>query len=351
MSDADRGTYAPLPEEPTYDVDDQQEAYGRGPFLLVVAMIVLIAFLGVVYVAYQQGVRQGQQMNPPLIVAEPGPVRMEPEDPGGFEEPYQDTFVLNGEETEGVIETVLPPPEEPLERPVLAEEMETALLTETPDPAPEVAEVLDIQGPPSLTELAEAVVEEPLIAEEPEIVVPLPDEELDIAAVTEIVIPDVALPEVLEPAEPALPVETAVIETPVVEVPEPAPDPIADLMATGSTPTVIDEPVPAPRAEPDVAMVMPPSDPASTGISATSGSFVIQVASVPSQQQAQSKQSEVQTQHEAVLIGLGFDIQEALVSGGTYYRLRIGPFDTRPQAVDLCETLKARGQDCYVTTP
>ncbi len=163
MSDADRGTYAPLPEEPTYDVDDQQEAYGRGPFLLVVAMIVLVAFLGVVYVAYQQGVRQGQQMNPPLIVAEPGPVRMEPADPGGFEEPYQDTFVLNGEDTEGLVETLLPPPEEPIERPVLAEEIETAQLSDTPEPE---LEVLDIQEAPSLTELAEAVVEESLVTDD-----------------------------------------------------------------------------------------------------------------------------------------------------------------------------------------
>ncbi len=66
----------------------------------------------------------------------------------------------------------------------------------------------------------------------------------------------------------------------------------------------------------------------------------------------QSKQNDVQDSHEAILIGLAFDIQEAVVPDrGTFYRVRIGPFDTRPQAVDLCETLKARGQDCYVTIP
>jgi cell division protein FtsN len=298
MSDTDRETYPPLPNEPTSDVDDQQEAYGRrGPFLLVVAMIVLVAFLGVVYVAYQQGIRQGQQMSPPLIVAEPGLVKVEPADPGGFEEPYQDTFVLNGEDTESLLETLLPPPEEPLERPASAEEMEATLVTDPPEAAEPESEILNIQSPPSLEELFEAVVEESAT----------PDE------------PDAGAGYFELPPEP--------------EGPAPTSEPGIDTVATGSTPPL-------------------PSQSASSGISAAAGSFVVQVAAVSSQARAQSKQNDVQDSHEAILIGLAFDIQEAVVPDrGTFYRVRIGPFDTRPQAVDLCETLKARGQDCYVTIP
>ncbi len=175
---------------------------------------------------------------------------------------------------------------------------------------------------------------------------PLPEEDLAATSIAEAVIP--------EPIAPSPP--EVLPETPVVEIPEPEPDPIVDTMATGSTPQapVVPEPAPveAPPSEPEVAMALPPSQPESVGLSATSGSFVVQVASVPSQQQAQTKQDDVQSSYEAILIGLGFDIQEAAVAGkGTFYRVRIGPFDTRPQAVDLCETLKARGQDCYVTTP
>lgn len=290
MSDSDRGGYAPLSDDPTYDAADRQEARGRGPFLIFVAMVVLAAFLGIVYVAYQQGVRQGQQMNPPLIVAEPGPVRVEPEDPGGFEEPYQDMFVLNGEETEGVVETLLPPPEEPMERPVSAEEIEAAEAV-----MPE-SEILEIPAAPGREEVAADAVEAPAAA------APAPE-------------PD-----------------TAAAETPSATAPvAPAP--------------------PAALSGEDDAVALPPA-PDSAGIAPASGLFVVQVAAVPGPEQARERQNDIRTSHEAILIGLDFDIQgPVVVDRRTFYRVRIGPFDTRPQAIDLCEALKARGQDCFVTTP
>lgn len=293
MSDSDRGGYAPLSDDPTYDAADRQDARGRGPFLISVAMVVLAAFLGIVYVAYQQGVRQGQQMNPPLIVAEPGPVRVEPEDPGGFEEPYQDMFVLNGngEETEGLVETLLPPPEEPMERPVSAEEIEAAGAV-TPE-----SEILEIPAAPGGGEAAADAVEAP------------------------------------PPAAPAPEPDTAAAETPSVTAPVAMPPPVA---LSGE----------------DDAAALPPPAPDSAGVAPASGLFVVQVAAVPGPEQALERQNDIRTSHEAILIGLDFDIQgPVVVDRRTFYRVRIGPFDTRPQAVDLCEALKARGQDCFVTTP
>ncbi len=292
MSDSDRGEYAPLPDDQTYDAADRQAARGRGPFLIFVAMIVLVAFLGIVYVAYQQGVRQGQQMNPPLILAEPGPMRVEPEDPGGFEEPYQDTFVLNGEGTEGLVETLLPPPEEPVERPVSAEEIKAA---ETVMPE---SEILEIPAAPGREELVADVVEAPEeVATEPD-------------------------------ATPMEPMETPSVTTPLVTAP------------------------PVTLPEEDIVIEPSPPSPASAGILPTAGSFVVQVAAVPDSEQARAKQNDVQADHEAILIGLAFDIQgPVVVNQRTFYRVRIGPFDTRVQAIDLCETLKARGQNCFVTTP
>ncbi len=46
------------------------------------------------------------------------------------------------------------------------------------------------------------------------------------------------------------------------------------------------------------------------------------------------------------------DIQEAdLGERGVWYRLRIGPFDDNGAANDVCNPLKAQGDDCFVAAP
>jgi cell division protein FtsN len=44
------------------------------------------------------------------------------------------------------------------------------------------------------------------------------------------------------------------------------------------------------------------------------------------------------------------NIQEAdLGAKGTYYRVRVGPWASRGEAVQVCERLRAAGGDCIVT--
>ena len=162
MTDTDRGTYAPLPDEPDFEVDEYEDDYGRGPFLLFVAVVVLIAFAGVVYVAYQQGVQQGirQGLNSdlPFVVAEPGPLKVPPEDPGGFEEPFQNTFVLNGE-TESTAETLLPAPEEPIQTPLATMASIPADAEESAEP--DSLEILDIAATREMAQADLSVVTAP----------------------------------------------------------------------------------------------------------------------------------------------------------------------------------------------
>src|SRR5258706_15512840 len=71
--------------EPPYDdalmydtVEEPQGPRGR-PLIVLLGIVVLAAFAGVVWVAYNQGVKEGQRGNPPILSAESGPTRITPE--------------------------------------------------------------------------------------------------------------------------------------------------------------------------------------------------------------------------------------------------------------------------------
>ncbi len=68
--------------------DDLEEEGSRLPLLIVIALLVLAAFGGVVWLAYQRGLENGRAGAPQVIAAENGPVRTAPENPGG-KTPYQ----------------------------------------------------------------------------------------------------------------------------------------------------------------------------------------------------------------------------------------------------------------------
>ena len=68
--------------------DDLDEEGSRLPLLIVIALLVLAAFGGVVWLAYSAGLQRGHEAAPRVIAAEPGAVRTAPENPGGAT-PYQ----------------------------------------------------------------------------------------------------------------------------------------------------------------------------------------------------------------------------------------------------------------------
>ena len=68
--------------------DDEDVEGSRLPLLIVIALLVLAAFGGVVWLAYQRGVQQGHSEVPRVIAAEPGPVKVAPTAPGGTPTPY-----------------------------------------------------------------------------------------------------------------------------------------------------------------------------------------------------------------------------------------------------------------------
>src|SRR6185503_1391171 len=81
-----RGIYQPLAEKvPLYDLADEEidEERSRVPLLIVIALVVLAAFAGVVWLAYNQGVARGRAGASIVIAAPNDPVRIAPQDAGG----------------------------------------------------------------------------------------------------------------------------------------------------------------------------------------------------------------------------------------------------------------------------
>ena len=68
--------------------DDEDVEGSRLPLLIVIALLVLAAFGGVVWLAYQRGVQQGHTEVPRVIAAEPGPAKVPPTSVGGTPTPY-----------------------------------------------------------------------------------------------------------------------------------------------------------------------------------------------------------------------------------------------------------------------
>lgn len=85
------------------------------------AIAVLIAFGAAIWYAYTMGKDAVVDAEVPLIAAPAGPIRTKPEDPGGLQVPNRDKLVyeqlLTGTPAKPEPEQLLPPPEQPVDRP------------------------------------------------------------------------------------------------------------------------------------------------------------------------------------------------------------------------------------------
>jgi cell division septation protein DedD len=122
---------------------------------------------------------------------------------------------------------------------------------------------------------------------------------------------------------------------------EPARPPASVPVRTASIPSA-SNPLPVSAAAPAAAPTPTPS-------AATSGNFVVQLASQKSEADAQASFRALQSKYPSVLAGRQPLIKRAdLGDRGTYFRTQIGPFATADQANDLCGNLKAAGGQCIV---
>jgi len=100
----------------------------------VLTGIVMAVFAGGLWFFYHQGVRQpapGPGGEVPLIRADDKPMKMKPDQPGGMPVPDQNVSVYDPKPGAAPVEKLLPPPEQPMPRPVPREA--------TAQPAPSTA--------------------------------------------------------------------------------------------------------------------------------------------------------------------------------------------------------------------
>ncbi|WP_203292144.1 SPOR domain-containing protein [Maricaulis parjimensis] len=132
------GAYAP-PTDEYSTFDAREEDARRGPLLLTAALAVFILFLGVVWSAYNQGLRESGRDGAPRLVANEEPYRERPADPGGEETPGTELGVydrLTGDAETGDEDVSLrPAPEEPIEESRPALRVETVDADEAAAPA------------------------------------------------------------------------------------------------------------------------------------------------------------------------------------------------------------------------
>jgi cell division protein FtsN len=85
MANMGRSTYEPPDDIHVFDgaEDDDDVEGSRLPLLIVIALFVLAAFAGVVYLAYTQGVARGRSDVPRIIAAQPGPAKVAANDGQG----------------------------------------------------------------------------------------------------------------------------------------------------------------------------------------------------------------------------------------------------------------------------
>ncbi|MBL1234765.1 MAG: SPOR domain-containing protein [Rhodobiaceae bacterium] len=294
--DDDRGgqfAATPADEYHTYDATDEGPRR-RGPLLFLGAIVVIAAFAGVVFLAYQQGMKQGAKSGPPLIQADRTPFKMAPEDPGGQKFPHRDKRIYDkisgAEALDNGIERLLPRSEEPID------------IARVPNRVPETSKNYVETLPPALE---------------------IP------SSVGSLVVGGQQRAVSTSRSQKPVPMPAA---KPRRLVPPSSTDVSKSKTVTASTvpARVVSQPARAPKA-------------------VTSGEYVIQIAAFRDVATANAEFASLRAKHSDLLDGMRPDLQRAdLGDKGIYYRLRMGFFASKEKASQTCAQLKTRGQGCLV---
>ncbi|SMH49058.1 SPOR domain-containing protein [Mesorhizobium australicum] len=384
------------------EIEKEQPKRSRG--LLIAAMLAGVAVIGGIG-AYAFTGGSGGDGAPALVKADPSPIKVKPENPGGAIVPNQDGKVyeqVRGQPAaatsqdklvSGAEEPMAPPPAarpaapaaNSAANPPAAAEQPTAALpgVETPTVKSEerVTPEETAQGSEPSQEVAAIAPKKvrTMIVRPDGTLVPREDppavasgETTGTAMAT---VPTNADPATMAAAQPGAQVPSAVpgARDDVSILP---PDAAADDSAAGlQTPAASDVIVPLPRpsrtaqpaAEEPVrqAAVTPapvraepapqPAAPAAQEASApaatapVAGLWTVQIASQPTREGAQASYEDLARRYGGVLGGKGVNIIQAEVSGkGTMWRVRV-PAASKNDANILCAKLKTAGGSCFVT--
>ena len=120
--------------------------------------------------------------------------------------------------------------------------------------------------------------------------------------------------------------------------------------ATVATDTVAAHPAQAQPKPQQVAAASPAAAQAAPVASASAGgAYGVQIASLPSEVEAQRSQANLRTKFASVIGGHPLEIRKADIAGkGTYYRVRVVA-GSKDEAADLCVRFRAAGGTCLIS--
>jgi hypothetical protein len=359
----------PRPAQP------QRARSARG--LVTAAAILIVVGLGGAAAMYFRSVEQSPAGPPPVIAAQEGPVKIEPapaQSGGSAEETVGEAVynrvagrssdaqenVVEGAEEPREIERIVPPLRPGSDEPEATEEgQDVAMRADAGAPPAAGTPSADEEfGPRRVTTYV--VRPDGTIVATGEATgsggAPSPSGQDMAAAQTEAMEPKPVETVVIDeprtagtPASPAPALESA---PPAEAPPAVEEEPMEEEADTAAEIAALEPLEPEPAAEPaavdELQEAMAPA-PEPTAPTAASG-YVVQISSQASQEAAEATFAGLQRRYPSILSELKANIQRAdLGERGIYYRVRVGPWADRTDAIDVCEALKTAGADCYVT--
>ena len=278
------------------------------------ACLSLLLFIAVISLSYSLGVRDIEKGAVPIIVSDGSAVKVRPENPGGKQFPYQDMTIyqnLRGKNEVGNI-TLTNDPEKPAqyspaEKMALDNAEESQILMaplQNEDIGQDDGATQDVSMPEKLMKPKIEKIEAPKLSE-----TILPKKQ------------DVVVPKaVITPQQPKAD------DTITQIIRENIKDKKTDVVALEVKKT--EAPLPTPKT---------------TG---QAGAF-LQVGAYRSEAEALKAWQKISSSMGGLLGTSSHVIVKADLQGkGTYYRLRVGPYGEKRNAISACEKLKARSQGC-----
>ncbi len=343
----------------------------RGFVLGGLVAVVLLLFVSVVWFAYQDMMPGGDEA-PPVVRAEAGPLKRAPSERGGAPVVNEESVVvqaLNEPDSPVRVERLIPRDEpaprsaadvipdelqaEPTSPETGAEDSLDALLADLAEGPTELREIEPADGGvvgnvkddepiPVVPDVPPVPAAEP-VAAPPASQTPAPADEPASQATAS------------APPAPGAPAVAATATERPATAPSPAAAPATAPTAAPAAPAVAAAP---PRAT-DTAPARPAASPAPrTQVAAAppasgelTSSFRLQLLAVRDRAAAAAAWSDLQRQHPAVLGGMRSRVEQANVSGNTFYRLQAGPFESREAADRACRSLQQGGSDCFIVGP
>lgn len=333
--------------ESASEVAQPKERRGRKALMAASGLIGVLALGGALAFAYKIGgdsdiARTG---GAPLIQADSRPVKVAPDKPGGKEFPHANKKIyerLGGDKSEEVVKI------QPRQEDVAA--AATAAISGSGEPAQAGSSSDGVLGGPrkvkTLTVRPDGTIEAPA-ADSRQKVITAPASNDVVARASDGTIsmkfptaPSGGSAQSVQDATPP-PVAPTIPKPAVVTAPPAVPQ-----QAAAAPAPVVSAPPPVQKpAAPRVAAVAPAA-PVATG----SGDYVVQVAARKSQTDALAAFADIQQKYPRLLDGYRPIIKRAdLGNKGIWYRLNVGPVESKSVASSLCGQLKSAGmRSCLV---